>query len=136
MKYRLTLTVTVVDTSKPQGSPESEWFGPVVTPWPNLDDAGLAAIMGLSAAVVKSAEKVDNQGGVLKAIFTNKIETMDGSSLPQNMPPGANSTMTFTGLTRHGATDVEEDAIEIGKKVVKLGRGHAEHHEGKKKPHN
>lgn len=134
MKYKLTLSLAVVDTSKPAGSPEAQWFGPVTTVWPNLDDDGLAALMGLSASVIKEAEKVDNQGGILQAVFSNKIESMDGNPLPQAMPPGANSAQTFSGLTRHGATDVEEATIEIGKKVVKLGRQHAESKEGKKKP--
>lgn len=99
--------------------------------WHDLDDAGFAALLGMAAAVEDEVKKASNKGGDISITLTSKASSSDGGAVPA----GANSTTTYAGLTRHGLSDVQEAMGDIGRKLTKMGRDHADKKEGKRKGH-
>jgi hypothetical protein len=97
--------------------------------WHDLDADGFAALCGMAKAVEAEVKKAANKNGPVAVTLTSAVTSSDGAAIP----PDANGTSSYAGITLHGLADIEEAMQAIGGQLVKMGRAHAENKEGKKK---
>lgn len=94
--------------------------------WHSIDDAALAKMMQLSDAVAAKTKEQENQGGPLKVVLTRTVTSSDGGTIP----PNANGTLTFDGLTYTGHLKAQRHAYQRGGELLDMGDKHAQKKEG------
>lgn len=98
--------------------------------WSGIDQAALASMLAMATKVEAAVKKAANQGGPLGTVLTCQVSSPDGGAIP----PGANSgPTTYTGITFHGISDVEDAMHQVGADLKKMGRDHANKKQGPKK---
>jgi hypothetical protein len=119
-KYNLRLTHVTTNAGAPFSSGDNSWSG--------IDDQALAQMLGMVAKVEGAIKKAANQGGPIQTAVACQVTAVDGGAIP----PGANSTATYSGLTYHGISDVEDQMHAVGGDLKKMGRDHANKKQGHK----
>lgn len=96
----------------------------------NLNETALAAVIAEGQSIAAAAKKAEGKGGGNIALtLTCNVNARDGGQVPQYDP-----TLSYSGLTLHGFSDVEAALTHAMTKLVKMGRDHAVKKEGPQKP--
>lgn len=122
-KYDLNLTFEVTKNGEKHSSGNNSWYG--------MDAEGLAAMLGHAAKAEAAVQKSASKGGPLTIALGGSVTSPDGAAIP----PGVNlNPAPYSGVTRHGLSDIQDEMHKIGNDVKKMGRDHAAKKEGKKHP--
>lgn len=120
-----TYNLRIITTAFKNGEP----FGDHDNTFPGLDSSALTEMLADGTKIEAAVKQATSKKGPVNLTLACIVTSPSGDPIP----PGVNGVQTFNGLTRHGYSDVEDNILDIGKKLVKIGRAHATAKEGPRK---